>query len=144
MYVPSWDSVGVHVNMPVLALIEAPVGRLVALYESVSVGMSASVAVMFNASLESSCMVWFDIVFSTGGELASRTVTVNIWESIDMPSDTVALKRYVPICDSEGSQVNTPVCVLIEMPVSRGVRPYVSVFVGTSVSVAVMFSLNID
>ena len=89
MYVPSWDSVGVHVNMPVLALIEAPVGRLVALYESVSVGMSASVAVMFSISLESSCMVWFDIVVNMGGELTSCTVIVNDWESVDVPSDTV-------------------------------------------------------
>ena len=143
MCVPSWDSAGVHDNMPVLALIDAPVGRLVALYESVSAGTSASVAVMFSVNVDSSCMVWFDIVFSTGGELASRTVTVNIWESVDVPSDTVALNRYVPICDSEGSQVNTPVCVLIEAPGGR-VRPYVSVFAGMSVSVAVMFSLNMD
>ena len=63
-------------SVPVLALIEAPVGRLVAPYESVLAGMSASVAVMFSVSLDSSCMVWFDIVFSTGGELTSCTVMV--------------------------------------------------------------------
>ena len=51
--------------------------------------MSASVAVMFSASLDSSCMVWFDIVVSAGIELTSRTVMVNDWESVDVPSDTV-------------------------------------------------------
>ena len=64
-------------------------GRLVALYESVSAGTSASVAVMFSISLESSCMVWFDIVVNMGGELTSCTVMVNDWESVDVPSDTV-------------------------------------------------------
>ena len=56
----------------------------------------------------------------------------------------MALKRYVPFWDSAGSQVNTPVLVLIDAPSGRGVRPYVSVFDGISASVAVMFSRNMD
>ena len=55
--VPSWDSAGVHVSVPVLILIEAPVGRLVAPYESVLVGMSVSVAVMFSVNVDNSCTV---------------------------------------------------------------------------------------
>ena len=61
MCVPSWDSAGVHDNMPVLALIEAPVGRLIPPYVRVLAGMSVSVAVMFSVNADSSCMVWFCI-----------------------------------------------------------------------------------
>ena len=64
-------------NIPVLALIEAPDGGLTKLYVRLFAGMSVSVAVMFNVNADSSCMVWFDIAFSAGIELTSCTVMVN-------------------------------------------------------------------
>ena len=75
---PFWDSVGVHVNAPVVLCIVAPVGGFVIPYVRLLVGMSVSVAVMFSANLESSGMVWLYIVFNTGVELTSRTVMVNV------------------------------------------------------------------
>ena len=86
---PSWDSVGVHVSVPVLILIDAPVGRLIPPYVRVLAGMSVSMAVMFSVNFESSCIVWFGVRYNIGGELTSRTVMVNDWESVDVPSDTV-------------------------------------------------------
>ena len=88
---PFCDSVGVQANIPVVLCIVTPVGGLVMPYVRLFAGMSVSVAVMFSVSLESSCAVWFGIAANTGGVLTSRTVMVNSWESVAVPSYTVTL-----------------------------------------------------
>ena len=79
-------------------------------------GVSGSVAVTLNDSVDSICMAWSDIAFSTGGEVASRTVTVNACESELVPSDTVTLSVWTPIWDAAGVQANAPVELFIVAP----------------------------
>ena len=132
-------------NVPVVLCIVAPVGGLVMPYVRLFAGMSVSMAVMFSVNVESSCIVWFDIVFSAGIELTSCTVMVNSWESVAVPSDTVTLMECMPFCDSAGVQMNTPVVVLSEEPVGRLVALlYARLLAGVSASVAFMSNLNLE
>ena len=94
---PFCDSVGVQVNTPVVLCMVTPGGGLAILYVRLLAGMSVSVAVMFSANADSSGIVWFDILFSTGG------VCVNFVASV---TDTLSKYMLLFHSDFHPSEVN--------------------------------------
>ena len=81
---PSCDSVGVQVNTPA-DVMAAPDGNVPS---NENVKESSSDAVAVKVSSTNSFTVWSPMVFSTGATLTSRTVTVNVSESVRLPSVT--------------------------------------------------------
>src|SRR5436305_576087 len=87
-----WDSVGVQVNPPVAALIDAPAGAPGSIEKlRICAGISGSLAVTVNERSEPSTTTLFPIGFRTGAALLSVTtivITSKLLSGGDPPSVT--------------------------------------------------------
>ncbi len=145
-----WASVGVQEKAPVEALIAAPAGNP-ASRENVSVlaGRSGSAAVAVNASASSSLTVLFPGFVTVGDEFTSFTLTVIASKSLSV-GVPLSVARIVMgndpgPCASVGVHEKTPVVLPIVEPVGAPAsREKVTVFAGTSASVAVAVNASAD
>jgi len=128
----AWNSVGVHANAPVEALIVAPVAAGVPSVNDhviVFAGTSVSTAVTVNVNVEPASAVRLPGLVTSGAELTSFTVTVIASESVAWHaalSVTRTVIGYIPgPCASVGLQLKAPVVGSIVAPVAAG-EPSVS------------------